>query len=1017
MNWRIHLTASALAACFALQGQSAELIGARAVLAKAAQRKPPEAEPEQNLDEKLRKDLKAFEESSGTLSAKDAAAGWLKLVDQWVVSTKKPSPADRATFRYGLTGTVQVTELLSALPGPETWQELGRQIEARPGETGKKGFRQLGLRLLAARLNGDAAGRNAVLQTFEKELEGLEGREKLGWQQSLSRVKSGTRGVSEKETETVMEDEIKRRSREKSDDEAAINQDELALPDLVTLLGSEKAESILRRVLVLPDTRVSVEVGDETRSLARKLALELSEKLLSPQWDLTKSLDGVALYEVLRKRFPGGRDSAWETMEADAWYLFGLIAANRTSDATKLVENRLVKADLGTIHLDPDLLAALDKAGHTRAVNKFLEELLGKKPELPLWDAFTMTASRLGEGLKVEELARKALKKDGLKPAQRRAYRGYLRQALLASDKVEEAVTLLREEMAETPGTADEDDDVAMLASFRSGSGGGGITLANLGRAVGRTEWIDEGFKAAFAEHKLTKERSGGLALIKALAEFGRLKEAEEIAVEEFARQEPKGIGQGRFSGDQSDNRQGILLALVDLYSKAGRHADVVALFEEAPWWGVADLAAIRANSGYRRGGGHSQGQPYIDLAKSLAELGRKDEARKILHAALDQQPDCDRCYEALLALDGAAALGRFDILFARDQFEERPLIWKAEWFRREKNYPEAEKFARQAIAIDPSDGEQGKGDRLRAYAVLAEIRAAQGDTKQAELFRGAVAAIRLSEKADDLHGLGLLKRAIALYEESLKLFADAYCIQSRLAIQMADLGLFDAAEAHYQKAYELMPDSFGRIESHCFGCERAFTGERAQGLADKVFTKLVRERPDKPQIHYLIGYLREQQGRYAEAVKSLKEVVRLDPDYLNAWVKLLEIGAHIAIAGEDHAAAVTALIRLDPLGKRRTVVLGSDSDLRQIHALLRKSAELKPKPVKQLFPLAASQKRIEEDERQTTPEMKSMMQFGHTAFMREREERTGNFSSMLQSEPTVSFAAELISGGRSSFY
>jgi len=813
-----------------------------------------------------------------------------------------------------------------------------------------------------------------------------------------------------------MEDEIKRRSGAKSDEDRVFDRDELELPDLVTLLGSEKAESILRRVLVLPDTRVSVEVGDETRALARKLALELSGKLLRPQWDLTKSLDGVALYEVLRKRFPGGRDSAWETMEADTWYLFGLIAANRARDAVKLVEERLVKSDLGDLHLDPDLLATLDKAGHTRAVNKFLEELLGNKPELPLWEAFTMTASRLGQGQKVEELARKALKRNGLKPARRRAYQSYLRQALLASDKVEEAVTLLREEMAVPPGGASE-DEVAMEASFRSGSGGGGITLANLGRAVGRTEWIDEGFKAALAAHKSTKEGTGALALIRALAEFGRLTEAEAVAVEELARKEPELSGRDRFSYNRTDSRQGILLALVDLYSKAGRHADVVALFEEAPWWGVGDLSRMRANSGSRRGGSHSEGLPYVELARSLAEVGRRDEARRILHAALDQQPDCDRCYEALLALDGAAALGRFDVLFARDPFEERPLIWKAEWFRREKKYVEAEKFARQAIAIDPSDGEQGKGDRLRAYAVLAEIRAAQGDAKQAELFRGAVAAICLSEKADDLHRLGLLKRAIALYEESLKLFADAYCIQSRLAIQMADLGLFDAAEAHYQKAYELMPDSFGRIESHCFGCERAFAGQRAQGLAERVFTKLVRERPDKPQIHYLIGYLREQQGRYADAVQSLKEVVRLDPDYLNAWVKLLKIGTHIAISGEDHAAAVTALIRLDPLGKRHTVTLGLGSDLRQIHALLKKSAELKPKPVKELFPLAASQKQIDEEGKKTTPEMKSMMQLDYPAFMQERQERTGNFGSVLQSDPTVLFAVELISGGPSSFY
>ena len=52
--------------------------------------------------------------------------------------------------------------------------------------------------------------------------------------------------------------------------------------------------------------------------------------------------------------------------------------------------------------------------------------------------------------------------------------------------------------------------------------------------------------------------------------------------------------------------------------------------------------------------------------------------------------------------------------------------------------------------------------------------------------------------------------------------FADAYCIQSRLALRYSELGDYVKAEQHYQRAFELMPDSFGRIESHCFGCEGA---------------------------------------------------------------------------------------------------------------------------------------------------------------------------------------------------
>ena len=261
-------------------------------------------------------------------------------------------------------------------------------------------------------------------------------------------------------------------------------------------------------------------------------------------------------------------------------------------------------------------------------------------------------------------------------------------------------------------------------------------------------------------------------------------------------------------------------------------------------------------------------------------------EARKLLDPLFDQSPGCDRLYELLLSLDDENVPAELDALFARDQFEERPLIWKAHWLRTHQHLAEAEQAARKAIAIDPTDGEEGPGDRIRAYAELAEIRAARGDTNEAATLRGVVQSVHQAELADQFHAAGLLKRAVAMYQDSLNRFADAYCIHARLAVQLSDLGLHDQAEEHYRRAYELMPDQFGRMESYCFGCERAFDGERAQGIAEKVFTELAQKTPNKPQVHYLLGYLREEEGRYPEALASYRAAVRLDPDYLNAWVK-----------------------------------------------------------------------------------------------------------------------------------
>lgn len=179
--------------------------------------------------------------------------------------------------------------------------------------------------------------------------------------------------------------------------------------------------------------------------------------------------------------------------------------------------------------------------------------------------------------------------------------------------------------------------------------------------------------------------------------------------------------------------------------------------------------------------------------------------------------------------------------------------------------------------------------------------------------------AIRLSEEANDWWEAGLLSRAVKRYEAALGHFADAYCVQSRLALRYAELGQHAKAEAHYQRAFELMPESFGRVESHCFGCEGAFSGERAQGVAERVFTGLAQTMPDKPQVFYLLGYLREEQENYSEAARHYRQAVTLDPDYLNAWHKLLGLAQRMALPRAERESAALAVLRLDPLGRHES--------------------------------------------------------------------------------------------------
>jgi len=119
----------------------------------------------------------------------------------------------------------------------------------------------------------------------------------------------------------------------------------------------------------------------------------------------------------------------------------------------------------------------------------------------------------------------------------------------------------------------------------------------------------------------------------------------------------------------------------------------------------------------------------------------------------------------------------------------------------------------------------------MRAYAVLAGVLEAKGAIAPAALFRRAVNAIRISERSDEFHRLGLYERAFAGYREALEQFADAYCIQSRLAVRLMEQGRREEAFEHYRRAYELMPASFGRSRataSAARACSRARSSSRS---------------------------------------------------------------------------------------------------------------------------------------------------------------------------------------------
>jgi tetratricopeptide (TPR) repeat protein len=299
--------------------------------------------------------------------------------------------------------------------------------------------------------------------------------------------------------------------------------------------------------------------------------------------------------------------------------------------------------------------------------------------------------------------------------------------------------------------------------------------------------------------------------------------------------------------------------------------------------------------------------------------------------------------------------------VYARDRYEERPLIWKAVILKNAGRLDEAETVVRQALKVDPTDGETKAGDRVRSYGVLADILAAKGKTEDATFFRNVVQSVRIAEQGDELTQAGLTLRSLAAYEKAQGLFADAYCIQWRLAERLSAKGNMAEAEKHYRIAFERMPEQFGQVASLCFGCEGVFNSRPSQSAAERVLADLIGKSPVRPQVYYLLGQLREAQERWPEAYDAYKQAATLDPDYLDALEKRYGLGSSMLLPRAEQDNLALSIMAMDPLGRHASVALSTIQDARGLWAVVSTNQQYAYTPLKTLLALPATTRALEE--------------------------------------------------------
>ncbi|HEY3330709.1 MAG TPA: hypothetical protein VGK19_11845 [Capsulimonadaceae bacterium] len=938
-----------------LHAASPDLQGAEAILQKLppadSGANPLLTAPGDN-SAKLSADIDKYKAEVAALKPHDAAIQWVAL------AVRCASLSRNSQFEYRQRGAL--AGLVAALPPPAAWQEISALLDSRAKSTPGQPARMTVLKLIGHMLANNVAAQRSDLTT----LKGLLGTSDDNGYMMTVRTISDALIATSGDPATVT-----RAFKEKLSAPATLTQQGFVVPDLVTIVGPASAASLIKQALLTPNIVIASVSGDRTKKLVRSIALENAPQLKEAQWALIERDTPPALYEAMAKRFPGGfaADSGPRSTAA-MFYLAQLISAGRIADSVSLA-SQILSAPSGSSSFSELDTASVAGDGHSAELYSFIVALMAKKQNDALWPTYLEAARHVGKSDIAIAKIRTLIGKPSVTALRRQQLRDYLCQELLAGDRVEEAVAILRTQL-DQPTSPESSPYGRYRVGNAYDAGSPDVQLAKIGKLENKPDWLSLGLTHAIKRVSQGSDESPDATQVaQILRDVGRGADAESL----LGRNLVTGVAlQNRPESQQSSlmimmeqermprarghrqyyptgNSTSELACLAGIYQDANRPKDVLLLLDRFPYWMVPDLAYVLSSSDDR---GNTIGAM---AAKALADLGRTSEAISVAKSDLLETPDDDPAFALLVKLQGVDAIPYFESLFAKDRFEVRPLIWKAVALKAAGKLDQAEATVKHALSTDPTDGQTQYHRRLYAYTVLAEIVEAAGRPGEAAEYRQILSAVRRSELADEFVEVGLIDRAIAMYAQSLQTFGGAYCIQARIALQLTNQGRLADAMPHWKRAYELMPSSFGEVETHCFGCEGMFSTEQATAVAEKVFTDMASHPPVKPQVYYLLGALRKEQGRSSESLAQYRKAVAADPDYLNAWKAIQELSTMTFVPQAVRDETVLAFARLDPTGRHTSGMSGATASPEIVwKATEIANAAQPPLPVN-VYPLPAS--------------------------------------------------------------
>jgi len=470
-----------------------EYVGAEAVIedlqASLLEKKNETSTQGKPLDA-LTASIEGFVERVAGLSPQEVAQQWLGLVD--LLAEQPVEQNDGYTQTEKPRG---LSNLVTALPPPEFWPALRQAIDARQVGEDRQALRELALKMLGHTLVGDFAAQQADLEAIEHVLNSQDdSSDRWGASYFAQELASAFVAIAPDAELAILL--LQSRLDQLATTANVDGTGTFEIPDLVTLVGPQRAGKMLRQVL-FKNASIDISVGEATRNLARKLSLELVEELVVPQWGLCQSIETLDLFEALQARFeksqpskvkgettqestglismlsrltgfgenPFGQEDSYELQSARVYYFLGLIAAGRTKDAVEFRKAALDDDFQG--HWFNSALEQLRKSGRSEQVYEFFREQLARNPEQNNWEAYISIASETGHGEEMLEDITTAAANPQIKGKPRKVLQRHLRDALLAVGKVEEGVALLRKELDACSDPAKEEVNTCMRAALK----------------------------------------------------------------------------------------------------------------------------------------------------------------------------------------------------------------------------------------------------------------------------------------------------------------------------------------------------------------------------------------------------------------------------------------------------------------------------------------------------------------------------------------------------------------------